>query len=67
MVPALVLEVWLAQRDAWRGNNLFSCDCLVEVPNFKGPLRDQRFTFGPLPDRPVERLFEGRDVTPFFE
>ena len=49
------------------GNNLFSCDGRVEVPNFKGPLRDQRFNFGLPPDRLVERLLEGGDVTPLFE
>ena len=59
--PALVPEVWLAQR----GNNLFPCDGLVEVPNFKGHLRDQRFHFGLLPDRLIECLLKGRDVTPF--
>ena len=32
--PPLVPEVWLAQRDAQRGYNLFPCDGLVEVPNF---------------------------------
>ena len=62
--PALVPEVWLSQRDAQRGNNLFSFNGLVEVPNFESPLRDQGLHSGLLPDRLIKRLLEGRDVTP---
>ena len=65
--PALVPEVWLAQRDTERGQNFFPCDGLVEIPNFKGPLRDQRLNVGSLPDRLVERFLEGRDVTPLLQ
>ena len=67
MQPALVLEVWLAQRDTERSHNLFPCDGLVEIPNFNGPLRDQRLNLGSLPDRLAEHLLEGRDVTPLLQ
>ena len=65
--PALVPKVWLTQRDVQRGDNLFPCEGIVEVPNLKGPLRDQRSYIGLLPNRPVERLLEGRDVTTLFQ
>ena len=54
--------VWLAQRDAQRGNNFFPWDGLVKVPNFESPLRDQRLNVDLPPDRLIERLLEGRDV-----
>ena len=54
--PALVPAVWLAQRGAELGNNLFPCDGLVEVPNLKGPLRDQRLYVDFPSDSSVELL-----------
>ena len=57
----------LAQHDAQRSNNFFPCGGLVEVPNFKGPLRDQRLYIIFLSDRLIKRLLEGHDVTPLFD
>ena len=42
--------------------HLFPCDGLVEVPNFDGPLRDQRLYVGLFPDRLIKFLLEGWDV-----
>ena len=40
---------------------------LVEVYNLKGPLWDQDPNLCPLPNRPVERLSEDRNVSSLFE
>ena len=56
-----------AQRQAQGRHNLFFFNHLVKVPNFERPCRDQGRNFCSLPDRPVELLAEGRNVSPVFE